>query len=64
LVAAQHVAAGEAAGIAEAGHDFALLVHVVEIDAGRRVLIGEQRPAVQRIGAGCRCREHGNYGKT
>ena len=48
----QHVAAGEAAGIAEADHDLALLMHVVEIHAGRGVLVGQKRLTGHRIGVG------------
>jgi hypothetical protein len=41
---------GEAAGTAEAEHDIARLVHVVEQDAGGRMLVGKQRLAHMRIG--------------
>jgi hypothetical protein len=40
FIAVQHAAAGEAAGIAATKHNLSGLVHVVEHDAGRRVLVG------------------------
>jgi hypothetical protein len=48
---------GEAAGTAEAEHDIARLVHVVEHDAGRRVLVGKQSMAHMRVGFGREGRE-------
>ena len=50
VVAVQHVAAGAGIGVAEADHEPASLVHVVEHDAGRRMLVGERTRTGVRVG--------------
>jgi len=50
---------GESSGVTEAEHELAGRVHVVEHDAGRRVLVGQRSGAVMRVGIG-RSREGAN----
>lgn len=50
LLAVQHAAAGETAGIAEAEHDLAGLVQMIEHHSGRRVLVGKRTGSRTRIG--------------
>jgi hypothetical protein len=59
LLAVQHAAAGETAGIAEAEHDLAGLVQMIEHHAGRSVLVGKRAGSRTRIGVsgGCEARE-------
>ena len=54
--AVQHVAAGAGIGVAKAEHELAGLVHVIEHDAGRSVLVGERA----RAGIGIRMCAAGN----